>query len=86
MDALLNFSQPLDLNLLEQVVGAVYQGTSKETVCSWQPVQPRGSSCHCHRMVSRAADAEIAMASTRRTGARKCSAAAAALALTATRC
>ena len=33
MDALLNFSQPLDLGLLERVVGAVYTGTSKQEVC-----------------------------------------------------
>jgi len=32
MEALLNFAQPLDVNLLEQVVNAVYQGTSKAQI------------------------------------------------------
>ena len=32
MEGLLNFAQPLDLNLLEQVVASVYQGSDPATV------------------------------------------------------
>ena len=37
MENLLNFSQPLDVSLLEQVVSALYQGTSPEQVPATPP-------------------------------------------------
>ena len=43
MDALLDFSQPLNVQLLEQVVTSVYQGTSPDQVC----FSRRCCRCHC---------------------------------------